>query len=82
MTTASLKATVGKGFRNPTTKEMYLYGMANHDSLRAERLWNYELAWSHHLGRLNYGANIYYIKADNMIMSTATAQGNKNMNTG
>ena len=45
LTTGELKATASKGFRNPTTREMYMYGTANHDSLRAERLWSYELAW-------------------------------------
>ena len=74
----ALKASVSKGFRNPTTREMYMYGTANHESLRAERLWNYELSWSHHPGKLSYGANLYYIKGDNMIQVVA----GKNVNTG
>ena len=74
----ALKASVSKGFRNPTTREMYMYGTANHKSLRAERLWNYELSWSHHPGKLSYGANLYYIKGDNMIQVVA----GKNVNTG
>lgn len=73
-----LKAMVSKGFRNPTTREMYMYGTANHDSLRAERLWNYELSWRHRLGALSYGANIFYIKGSNMIQTVA----GKNVNTG
>ena len=73
-----LKAMVSKGFRNPNTREMYMYGTANHDSLRAERMWNYELSWRHRLGGFSYGANLYYIKGDNMIQTVA----GKNVNTG
>ena len=76
--TGALKASVSKGFRNPNTREMYMYGTANHDSLRAERLWNYELSWRQSLGGFTYGANLYYIKGDNMIQTVA----GKNINTG
>jgi iron complex outermembrane receptor protein len=80
LSTAELKASVSKGFRNPTTREMYLYGTANHDSLRAERLWNYELSWRHRLEEENftYGINLFYIKADNLIQTVA----GRNINTG
>ena len=78
MTTGELKALVSKGFRNPTTKEMYLYGTANHETLKAERMWNYELSWHHRIGSFNYGANAFYINADNMIQTV----GGKNINTG
>ena len=78
LTTGELKATASKGFRNPTTREMYMYGTANHDSLRAERLWSYELAWRHRVGDFSYGANVFYLKGDNMIQ---TVKG-KNINTG
>jgi len=82
--TGALKASVSKGFRNPNTREMYMYGTANHDSLRAERLWNYELSWRQHIGvggglqSLTYGANLFYIKGDNMIQTVA----GRNINTG
>ena len=76
--TGALKASVSKGFRNPNTREMYMYGTANHDSLRAERLWNYELSWRQSLGGFSYGANLFYIKGDNMIQAVA----GKNINTG
>ncbi len=78
LTTGELKATASKGFRNPTTREMYMYGTANHDSLRAERLWSYELAWRHRIGDFSYGANVFYLKGDNMIQ---VVQG-RNINTG
>ncbi len=79
-----LKALVSKGFRNPTTKEMYIYGSANSDSLHAERMWNYELAWKQRLfnGAFTYGANIFIIDADNIIQTVPFGKRNVNMNTG
>ncbi len=76
-----LKAMVSKGFRNPTVRELYLYPPAN-EELEAERLWNYELSWRHALGALTYGANLYYIKGDNMIQTVMLNAGRRNMNTG
>ena len=76
--TGALKASMSKGFRNPNTREMYMYGTANHDSLQAERLWNYELSWQQHIGSFSYGANLFYIKGDNMIQTVA----GRNINTG
>ena len=80
ITDGQFKATVSKGFRNPNTREMYLYGTANHDSLHAERMMNYELAWRHQLlrGRLSYGVNLFLIEADNLIQTVE----NRNINSG
>ena len=78
LTTGELKATASKGFRNPTAREMYLYDAANHDSLRAERLWSYELAWRHRIDDFSYGVNVFYLKGDNMIQTVQR----KNINTG
>ena len=75
---AEVRALASKGFRNPTTREMFMYGTANHDSLRAERLWNYELSWRHRTYNFSYGVNLFYIKGDNMIQAVA----NRNINTG
>ncbi len=76
-----VKALVSKGFRNPTMREMYLYPPSNTD-LKPERLWNYELSWKHRLGSFNYGANIYYIKGDNMIQTMQVDGRPRNVNTG
>ena len=76
--TGELKALVSKGFRNPTMKELYLYPSSTTD-LKPERLWNYELSWHHRLqGGFTYGANIFYLKGDNMIQTI----NRKNVNTG
>lgn len=74
-----LKGTVSKGFRNPTLRELFMFKPQN-AGLKAERLWNYEIAFSHHLtdARLQWGVNAYYIKGDNMIQ---VVQG-KYQNTG
>ncbi len=75
--TSEVKAMVSKGFRNPTMREMYLYPPSNTE-LKPERLWNYELSWCQRTSDLTYGANIYYIKGDNMIQTV----NKKNVNTG
>ena len=74
-----LKAMVSKGFRNPTMKEMYLYPSAS-DELRPERMMNYELSWRHRLPDcgFSYGANLFYLKADNLIETVKQ----RNINTG
>ena len=77
MSTGELKAMASKGFRNPTMREMYLYPPSN-EELEPERIWNYELSWRHRLGDFTYGANLFYLKGDNMIQTVER----KNVNTG
>ena len=77
VSTGEVKAMVSKGFRNPTMREMYLYPPSN-EELLPERLWNYELSWRQRLGNISYGANLYYIKGDNMIQTV----NRQNVNTG
>ncbi len=80
--TGEAKAMVSKGFRNPTMREMYLYPPSNTD-LESERLWNYELSWKHRLGDgIVYGANVFYIKGDNMIQTMPVDGKPRNVNTG
>ena len=77
VSTGEVKAMVSKGFRNPTMREMYLYPPSN-EELLPERMWNYELSWRQRLGNISYGANLYYIKGDNMIQTV----NRQNVNTG
>ncbi len=79
--TGEIKAMASKGFRNPTMREMYLYPPSNTD-LEPERLWNYELSWRHRLSDFTYGANLYYIKGDNMIQTQRVDGKPRNLNTG
>ena len=80
---AELKAMASKGFRNPTIREMYMFPPQNPD-LKPERMMNYELSFTQHLldGNLTYGANLYYIKGDNLIMTTQTDGRPMNINSG
>ena len=66
---AELKASVSKGFRNPTIREMYMFPPQNPD-LRAESIVNYELAFTQTLpgGTLSYGLNLFYIHGSNTIV--------------
>lgn len=73
-----IKAMVSKGFRNPTTREMYLYGTANSDSLKAESMMNYEISWHHALRNVTYGVTAFFIDGKNMIQTVA----GKNVNSG
>ena len=80
--TGEVKAMVSKGFRNSNMREMYLYPPSNTD-LEPERLWNYELSWKHRMNSgFTYGANIYYIKGDNMIQTVQVDGKPRNVNTG
>ncbi|MCC8118770.1 MAG: TonB-dependent receptor [Bacteroidales bacterium] len=83
---SQLKGTVSKGFRNPTYKELYMYGTAN-SALDPENLIAYELAWSQSVGSFSYGLNAYYMHGNNMIVTgTVTeadgSQVTRNINTG
>lgn len=85
---AQFRATVSKGFRNPTMREMYLYPPSTEDLL-PERIWNYEISWRHSLyySSIVYGVNLFLLKGDNLIQ-TATVQlpdgtsKKQNINTG
>ena len=79
--TGEVKAMVSKGFRNPTMREMYLYPPSNTD-LKPERIWNYELSWRHRLSNVTYGANLFYLKGDNMIQTMQVDGKPRNVNTG
>ena len=78
-----LKAMVGKGFRNPTIREMYLWRPANAD-LRPESMVNYELSWKQRLcgGAFSYGVNLFYINGDNIIQTAMVDGRPMNVNTG
>lgn len=81
---AELKASVSKGFRVPTLKELYMFGSKNPD-LKAESMVNYEISYTQRLldNRLRYGVNIFYYDADNLIETVPRQGGGMiNRNTG
>ena len=73
---ANVKLSVGKGFRYPIIREMYMYPPQNPD-LKPESLWNYELAFSQTLlqGRLNYGINLFHMDVENIILTKPNPNG-------
>lgn len=80
-----LKGIVSKGFRNPTIREMYMFGPKNPD-LKPERLMNYEISASQKLlnHTLSFDLGFFYIKGDNSI-KTEMVEGRPTpiyMNTG
>lgn len=83
MKDGELKASVSKGFRNPTMRELYLYRVAN-ANLGPERLMNYELSWQHWVmaGRLSYGVNVFYMKGWDIIQAAMVNGANVNTNVG
>lgn len=76
-----LKASASKGFRYPILREMYMFPPKNPD-LQPESMWNYEIALSQTLldGRLNYGVNVFYIDARNLIMLLPNPNGTGRLN--
>ena len=83
----TLKASLAKGYRNPSFRELYLYAVAN-PNLSPERMMNYEVTVGKHFSRyLSLDVTTYFSEGSNIIQtaSVATAEGgttNRNMNTG
>ena len=83
----TLKASLAKGYRNPSFREMYLYAVANPD-LNPESMMNYEASIAKHFSRyLSMDVTAYFSEGSNLIQtaSVPTADGgttNRNMNTG
>lgn len=82
----TVKGIVSKGYRNPTMRELYMWGMSNPD-LKPESLVNYEISASQYLidRRLALELNLYCIEGDNSIVETPAPDarpGWRYMNTG
>lgn len=60
-----IKATISKGFRNPTISEMFMFNV--NPDLKPESLTSYELGYVHRFEKGNIGANLYYIEGKNLI---------------
>ncbi|MEG1585323.1 MAG: TonB-dependent receptor [Bacteroidales bacterium] len=69
---STLKASVAKGYRNPSFKELYLYKMANPD-LKPESMMNYEVSFTQYLlnKSLRLEATGYIAKGKNLIQVVA-----------
>ena len=79
---SDLKALVSKGFRNPIIREMYMFPPATTD-LKPERMMNYELSFTQRFSaRGHFGANLFYIKGENLINTVRIDGKPRNVNTG
>lgn len=66
---ATLAASAGRGFRNPTIRELYLFPAPN-PGLKPERLWNYQASLQlRPLASLSAGVTAYYADVDNLIVT-------------
>lgn len=73
-----LKASVAKGYRNPSFRELYLYRTANSD-LEPEKMMNYEATVGKRFSiYLDIDVTAYFSKGSNMIQTVDM----KNVNTG
>ena len=74
----SLKASVAKGYRNPSFRELYLYPPHNPE-LDPESMMNYEVTVSHAFSQyLNVDVTGYFAEGSNIIQTV----NRKNLNTG
>lgn len=74
----SLKASVAKGYRNPSFRELYLYPPHNPE-LDPESMMNYEVTVSHAFSQyLNLDVTGYFAEGSNIIQTV----NRKNLNTG
>lgn len=66
----SLAAAVGKGFRNPTIRELYLFPAPN-PLLQPEHMWNYQLTFrAEPTPRFRASLTGYYADLNNLIVTT------------
>lgn len=79
----TFKASVAKGFRSPTIRELYLWGIANED-LKPERMVNYEMSVLQKLlqNKLSLELTLFKSEGDNLIQTVAGTNGTKYQNTG
>jgi iron complex outermembrane receptor protein len=80
---AVIKASVSKGFRSPTIRELYMWGMGNLD-LKPERMLNYELSLGHTFldGDLSAELTGYISHGSNMIAVMPVEGKPMNLNIG
>jgi outer membrane cobalamin receptor len=79
----TFKASVAKGFRSPTIRELYLWGIAN-ENLNPERMVNYEISALQQLlkNKLSLELTIFKSEGDNLIQTVTGTNGTKYQNTG
>lgn len=81
--TTTLKASVSKGFRSPTIRELYLWTPAN-VNLKPERMMDYEIGVLQRFlaNKISLELTLFKADGDNLIQTVMTERGPKNENTG
>lgn len=81
--TTTIKASVAKGFRSPTIRELYLWTPAN-ANLKPERMMDYEVGVLQRLlqNKVSLELTLFKANGDNLIQTVMTPTGPKNQNTG
>jgi len=79
----TLKASVAKGFRSPTIRELYLWTPAN-VNLKPERMMNYEAEIIQRIleNKISLEMTVFKADGDNLIQTVMTPAGPQNQNTG
>lgn len=79
----TFKASVAKGFRSPTIRELYLWGTAN-GNLNPERMINYEISLLRKLlkNKLSFELTLFKSEGDNLIQTVTGTNGTKYENSG
>lgn len=79
----TIKASVAKGFRSPTIRELYMWAPAN-AGLKPERMVNFELSVLQRLAenKVSLEITVYRADGDNMIKTVEGTNGMKYQNTG
>jgi len=79
----TFKASVAKGFRSPTIRELYLWTPANYN-LKPERMVNYEIGVLQQLlnNKLSLELTVFKANGENLIKTVMETSGPKNVNTG
>jgi iron complex outermembrane receptor protein len=81
--TTTLKASVAKGFRSPTIRELYLWTPAN-ANLKPERMMDYEISVLQRLlgNKISLELTLFKANGENLIQTLMTSTGPQNQNTG
>ena len=79
---STLKASVSKGFRSPTIRELYLFPAPN-PNLRPERLWNYEAGLLQSFpGEISLQLTAFIAKGSNLILTEGVYPNLQLLNSG
>jgi outer membrane cobalamin receptor len=83
VSTTTFKASVAKGFRSPTLRELFMWGTAN-AALEPEKMMNYEVGVLQKLlsGKISLELTVFRSKGDNMIKTVTNEGVTKYQNTG